>query len=309
MAEMPITRMATAGKIYSGTQAPTLIVIHDVEAPCTVGRAKAVADYFATSAAGGVAHYTVDPATTTHSVPENRGAAHCGEPGNFNSIGIEMCGYAADDWLDAAHTATWKRAADLARDIAARWRIPLDYLDAAALRAGKRRGWTYHKDITAGLGGTTHTDPGPRFPHAAFTAYLLRDTATAYTATKRQPRPWDYTAEPCVRIFQELVGVTVDGDAGPKTDAAVRARQQKLGVRVDGAYGPATLARDLTSRGWFGRGARGAHVRAVQWIAGWDAPDAIYGDQTEGRIDEMRRWAGLGLSDGVGADTIRAIVR
>ncbi|MGV1079741.1 MAG: N-acetylmuramoyl-L-alanine amidase [Candidatus Nanopelagicales bacterium] len=183
MAEMPITKLAVASKIYTGTQAPTLIVFHDVEAPCTPGRAKAVADYFAGSSGtpGGVAHYTVDPTATTHSVPENRACAHAGSAGNKKSVGIEMCGYASDSWTSANHTATWKRAADLARDIASRWGIPLTYLNAAALKAGKRSGYTFHRDVTAGLGGTTHTDPGNNFPYTAFHAYITRSGSSTTT--------------------------------------------------------------------------------------------------------------------------------
>jgi len=166
--EMPITIPAVAAKVI-GPQRVRMIVLHTAECPCAPGKALAVARYFAGQSSeqpGGVAHYTVDPETTTHSVPEATACAHAGAASRLGSVGIEMCGYAADQWTDAAHQATMRRAADLAREVAGRWGVPPVRLTAADLAAGKRDGYTYHRDVTASLGGTSHTDPGPNFPYA-----------------------------------------------------------------------------------------------------------------------------------------------
>lgn len=45
-----------------------------------------------------------------------------------------------------------------------------------------------------------------------------------------------------VRWVQEVLGISVDGDFGCKTDAAVRAWQKARGLGVDGVVGPATGA-------------------------------------------------------------------
>jgi hypothetical protein len=45
-----------------------------------------------------------------------------------------------------------------------------------------------------------------------------------------------------VKKVQAIIGATVDGQFGPKTDAAVRAYQEKHGLFIDGIVGPKTAA-------------------------------------------------------------------
>lgn len=45
-----------------------------------------------------------------------------------------------------------------------------------------------------------------------------------------------------VKLLQELLGVTADGDFGPKTEKAVKTFQDAAGLHVDGIVGPATWA-------------------------------------------------------------------
>ena len=45
-----------------------------------------------------------------------------------------------------------------------------------------------------------------------------------------------------MKKVQQIVGATVDGQFGPKTDAAVRAYQEKHGLFIDGIVGPKTAA-------------------------------------------------------------------
>lgn len=46
----------------------------------------------------------------------------------------------------------------------------------------------------------------------------------------------------CVKLLQELLGITVDGSFGPKTEVAVKEFQRNSGLVVDGSVGPATWA-------------------------------------------------------------------
>lgn len=263
-AEMPIAIPAVANKII-GPQRVRLIVLHTAECPCKAGKALAVAQWFAGQSAeqpGGVAHYTVDPETTTHSVPEATACAHAGAASRLGSVGIEMCGYSADQWTDAAHQATMRRAAALARDVAARWGVPLVRLTAADLKAGKRDGYTYHRDVTASLGGTSHTDPGPNFPYSQMHELVTGAVEASPLSSTKPTKPIldvDGIRGPLTvkRLQQYLGGLDQDGILGPKTAAklqrylgvpqtgsldepTIRALQARVGVTVDGLWGPQT---------------------------------------------------------------------
>ena len=64
--------------------------------------------------------------------------------------------------------------------------------------------------------------------------------------TAPKPKPWRTVKKgskgEAVKKVQQIVGATVDGQFGPKTDAAVRAYQEKHGLFIDGIVGPKTAA-------------------------------------------------------------------
>lgn len=151
------------------------VVIHSTVSPCKPGGARSIAAYFRSPAAGGSAHYVVDPAETVQAAYDSVICWHA--PPNDGSLGIEMCdipGPVPNDkpgsarWKAARRAWRWarpeqramlKRTATLTAELCLAYDVPAVYLDAAALRAG-RRGITTHADVSAAFGQSTHWDPG-----------------------------------------------------------------------------------------------------------------------------------------------------
>lgn len=70
-------------------------------------------------------------------------------------------------------------------------------------------------------------------------------TFERYLASLRVPRPTLKRGDtgPAVKALQKLLGVTVDGDFGPQTEAAVNKAKRAAGGPADGLAGPNTWAR------------------------------------------------------------------
>jgi hypothetical protein len=144
------------------------------------GGAQATANGFASSAAGGSAHYTVDPGAVVQSVPEGRIAWHA--PPNGNSIGVEMtdlCIWQAYPSSNAgqldsrfannegAFHARWSlpdwqqmlaRTAIVFRNLADKHSVPIVRLSVADLAAGKR-GICGHREVSLWKKQSSHIDP------------------------------------------------------------------------------------------------------------------------------------------------------
>lgn len=149
------------------------VVIHDMEYPERPGGAKWCADFFGGSGAPvASAHYCIDNQTIAQSVRESDIAFHA--PPNSHSIGIEHAGYAAQtraEWLDAYSMAELRLSARLTADICQRHNLPVVYLTAADLRAGKR-GITTHWQVSMAFKRTDHHDPGPNFPMDSYLQWV-----------------------------------------------------------------------------------------------------------------------------------------
>lgn len=144
-----------------------LIVLHSTEG----STAKGAASWFANPASAGSTQLVVDDRECYRTLPDD--VVPYGAPGaNEDGLHIEMAGFAKwtrAQWLE--HEDTVRRAAALAADWSATYGIPLVYVDAAGLRAGKS-GVTTHWQVTKGLnGGKGHVDPGPNFPLDVFMRY------------------------------------------------------------------------------------------------------------------------------------------
>lgn len=148
-----------------------LLVVHTTENNADVTPASNVANYFAQASSQVSSHVVIDDDNVIQCVDYNNAAWTCA---GYNTVSenAEMIGYAAygpGDW--ARHAGTIERTAQWLRDRAAARGIPLVYLSAADVVAG-RSGWTSHLNLGAVGGG--HHDPGDA-AIAAITAALQED--------------------------------------------------------------------------------------------------------------------------------------
>ena len=146
-----------------------VVVMHTMEIAERKDAAEICARWFATPVSQVSAHYCVDADTVVQCVREKDIAWHA-RGGNTSSIGVELAGFARqtrEDWADAYSTATLGRAAGVVAGSCRRHRIPVRWLVAADLVAG-RRGITGHAEVSKAFGKSDHWDPGPAFPVQRF---------------------------------------------------------------------------------------------------------------------------------------------
>jgi N-acetyl-anhydromuramyl-L-alanine amidase AmpD len=153
------------------------IVIHCTVSPTVQGGARATAAYFRSAAAGGSAHYVVDPYEVVQCVYDGTVAYHA--PPNQHSLGVELCdpmkGKAARwQWLE--HEAMLHLAARLVAQLCLAYDVPIVRLSEKDLRAGKH-GICGHVDVSQAFKQSTHWDPGPDFPWPRFMALVKGEAA------------------------------------------------------------------------------------------------------------------------------------
>lgn len=147
---------------YRPASAVRWIVLHDTEG----GTAESIARYFSGGNAGGSTHLVVDDndcyrCLTNDQVPWGAKGA------NFSGFHIEQCGYAR--WSFAVwklHIKTLRRAAYKTALHCKKFGLPIRFVDAAGLKAGKK-GITTHRQCSLAFGGS-HWDPGPGWPKTLF---------------------------------------------------------------------------------------------------------------------------------------------
>ena len=235
-----------------------LIVIHTMEMAEKGDTAEHCALWFKNPAAKVSAHYCVDSDSIVQCVRDQDIGWHA--PGaNHDGIGIEHAGYAKQtgrDWSDAYSTAMLDRSAGLVADLCRKYAIPVTWLYAADLRAGKR-GITTHKAVSDAFKRGSHWDPGTGFPVERYLALVrakLGGDAPAVAAA--QPAALK-SSPPVLRLgshgwqvkrLQRLLRArdlypepaTIDGDFGEITEAGVKAFQQFADLEPDGIVGPLT---------------------------------------------------------------------
>jgi len=166
-----------------------LVVIHDMQMAESGSSAEICANYFAgPNAPQASAHYCVDADSEVQCVLEKDVAWHA--PGaNHQGIGIEQPGWAnfqTNEWLDTYGHAMLQRVATLTRTLCNRYGIPITFLRAADLAAGKR-GITTHFECSQAFGGD-HWDPGPGYPMMPYFISLVQGSPSAVPPSSPRPK-------------------------------------------------------------------------------------------------------------------------
>lgn len=170
-----------------GNLPATRVVIHDMEAPEKGDTAESVAKYFQRITSPASAHYCIDNNSVVQCVREEDTAYHA--PPNSGSIGLEHAGYAnqnMDQWLDEYGKQMLSVSAALCGEICKRRGIPVQYVDAAGLLAGKH-GITTHAQVNAAWHQSSHTDPGNFFPMAYYIDLVRGVPATPAPPKENRP--------------------------------------------------------------------------------------------------------------------------
>lgn len=182
-----------------------LVVIHATVSPCKTGGARQNAKYFQSAAAGGLAHYIVDPGEVVQACRENVACWHA-QPVNKRAIGVELCdpqSGADSRWQNPAHARMLALAAELFADICTRHGVPKVYVDHEGLLRGER-GITTHHDVTLAWHKSTHTDPGPGFPMGAFITAVNGHSSKPAPQPTPTPQEDDVTPEDIEAIAQRV---------------------------------------------------------------------------------------------------------
>jgi len=241
-----------------------LIVIHTMEMDEKGTTAENCASWFQNPGAKVSAHYCIDNDTIVQCV-RDQDVAWAAPGANSDGIQIEHAGRAAQtgrDWSDAYSTAMLERSAKLVADLCRTYKIPVTWLRAPDLQAGKR-GITTHDAVSKAFKRGSHWDPGANFPIERYLASIRKHLGSAGAAPaevkplKADPPALRRGAEGWqVKRLQKLLKqhgllpepVLIDGDFGEITEAAVQAFQVLNDLEPDGIAGPMTWHALVTVR-------------------------------------------------------------
>jgi N-acetyl-anhydromuramyl-L-alanine amidase AmpD len=232
-----------------------LIVIHTMEMDEKGETAENCAAWFRNPTAKVSAHYCVDANSIVQCVRDQDVAWQA--PGaNHDGIGVEHAGRAKQtgrDWSDDYSTAMLDRSATLVAELCRKYKIPVTWLYAPDLVAGKR-GITTHAAVSKAFKRGSHWDPGEGFPVEKYLALIraklggaaapaeTKPLKDAPVTLKRGADGWQ------VKRLQKLLRqnglfpepATIDGDFGEITETAVKMFQERHDLTPDGVVGTMT---------------------------------------------------------------------
>ncbi len=154
------------------------IVIHTMEAAEKGTTAEACAEYFRTTTRQASAHYCIDNDSTVQTV-QLHDIAWCAPGANRDGVHLEHAGFAKQspaEWDDEYSRSMLARSAKLSARLSKDCSIPVQFIDAAKLKAARElqdagrpvppelRGVTTHHEVSQAFKQSTHYDPGKGFP-------------------------------------------------------------------------------------------------------------------------------------------------
>lgn len=217
------------------------LVIHGTVSRLVPGGARSTAEYFRSSASGGLAHWVGDAGEVIQCCREDIVAWHA--PPNYKSVGFEFVdpqGGPDRRWGDKDHSAELSLLAKCMAESAQRWKVPIAYLTVPSLLAGNR-GITTHFNVSQAWHQSDHVDPGPGFPIAMFMG-LVSLHAAQLSRPAGVPGWWPHnlglgsTGGP-VKRAQEIMGfppASCDGIFGYNTALGVRHYQHGRQLKETG---------------------------------------------------------------------------
>lgn len=155
-----------------------LCVIHTTENDLRKGIARTIALDFATTTDARSATYVVDADEVIQCVREEDTSYTASAPANALGIHVELCARAAWGPVEWAHpdaVRMLERAARLVADVCERRGLPIEEVSIDGLLDG-HAGITTHAACSKAWKRSTHWDPGPAFPMAAFLA-MVRESS------------------------------------------------------------------------------------------------------------------------------------
>lgn len=169
------------------------IVLHGTVSPTVRGGAREIARYFRSSAAGGSAHYVVDPGEVVQVAWDSVVAWHA--PPNPHSLGVEFCDPVGGGsgplplsrWNEPDHRAMLNLGAHLVAGLCLAYEVPVQLLGPGGLKTGSK-GICEHSDVSEAFRQSSHWDLG-NFPRRDFLNLVRRHAAALRRGVEEPAEP------------------------------------------------------------------------------------------------------------------------